>query len=237
MTLRAGLRTVGPGSVPPGTGGRTGRGVRSGTAVVEEPALTFAALLRQLRAEARLTQEELAEAARLSPRSVSDLERGINQTARKETAVLLAGALGLPGAVAELFVAAARGRGPAQDVVTAKQGTILGTFAAAATRGLPRDVASFTGRQADLDQLVERLGLAAGGGVVGICAIGGMAGVGKTTFAVHAAHRLAGRFPDGQFYLPLHAYTRGQQPVDPADALSSLLLTAGVAAAQIPPGL
>ena len=205
---------------------------------MEEPALTFAGLLRRLRAEARLTQEELAEAARLSPRSVSDLERGINQTARKDTAVLLAAALGLPGPAAELFVAAARGRGSAEDVVAALQGTALGAFAAAATRGLPRDVASFTGRQAELDQLAGGLdSLAAGGGVVGICAIGGMAGIGKTTFAVHAAHQLAGSFPDGQFYLPLHAHTRGQRPVDPADALSSLLLTAGVPAAQIPPGL
>jgi tetratricopeptide (TPR) repeat protein/transcriptional regulator with XRE-family HTH domain len=209
-----------------------------GGTAVEEPALTFAGLLRQLRAETRLTQEELAGAAGLSPRSVSDLERGINRTARKETAVLLAEALGLPETVAELFVAAARGRGPAQDVVAARQGTARGAFAAAATRGLPRDVTSFTGRQADLDQLADGLeSLAAGGGVVGICAIGGMAGVGKTTFAVHAAHRLADRFPDGQFYLPLHAHTRGQRPVDPADALSSLLLTAGVPAAQIPPGL
>ena len=204
---------------------------------MEEPALAFAGLLRQLRAEARLTQEELAEAAGLSPRSVSDLERGINRTARKETAVLLAGALGLPGTVAELFVAAARGRGRAEDVVAAGRGRALGAFAAAATRGLPRDVASFTGRQADLDRLAGELAsLAAGGGVVGICAIGGMAGVGKTTFAVHAAHRLADHFPDGQFYLPLHAHTRGQRPVDPADALSSLLLTAGVPAAAIPPG-
>ena len=64
-----------------------------------------------------------------------------------------------------------------------------------------------------------------------------MAGVGKTTFAVHAAHRLAGGFPDGQFFLPLHAHTPGQRPVDPADALASLLLTAGVAAQQIPPGV
>jgi transcriptional regulator with XRE-family HTH domain len=80
--------------------------------VVEESAVTFAGLLRQLRAEARLTQEELAEAAGLSPRSVSDLERGINRTARKETAVLLAGALDLPGAVAELFVAAGTGGAP-----------------------------------------------------------------------------------------------------------------------------
>jgi tetratricopeptide (TPR) repeat protein/transcriptional regulator with XRE-family HTH domain len=206
--------------------------------VADEPALTFAGLLRRLRAETRLTQEELAEAAGVSPRSVSDLERGINRTARKDTAVRLARALDLPGAVAELFVAAARGRGPAEDVVAARQGTALGAFAAAATRGLPRDVANFTGRRAELDRLAEGLdGLAAGGGVVGICAIGGMAGVGKTTFAVHAAHRLAGSFPDGQFYLPLHAHTRGQRPVDPADALSSLLLTAGVPATQIPPSL
>src|SRR5262249_48283598 len=54
-----------------------GQGVRGGTAVMEEPALTFAGLLRQLRAETRLTQEELAEAAGLSPRSVSDLERAL----------------------------------------------------------------------------------------------------------------------------------------------------------------
>jgi tetratricopeptide (TPR) repeat protein/transcriptional regulator with XRE-family HTH domain len=205
---------------------------------MDEPALTFAGLLRQLRAEARLTQEELAEAAGVSPRSVSDLERGINRTARKDTAVLIAGALGLPGTVAELFVAAARGRGDADEVVAARQEKALGAFAAAATRGLPRDVASFTGRRAELDQLTQALdSLATGGGVVGICAIGGMAGIGKTTFAVHAAHRLAASFPDGQFYLPLHAHTPGQRQVGPADALSSLLLTAGVPAARIPPGL
>ena len=64
-----------------------------------------------------------------------------------------------------------------------------------------------------------------------------MAGIGKTAFAVHAAHRLAGSFPDGQFFLPLHAHTPGQRPVDPADALASLLLTVGVAPQHIPPGL
>src|SRR5690349_12704936 len=64
---------------------------------VTEPVTDFAGLLRQLREQALLTQEELAEAAGLSPRSVSDLERGIHRTARKDTAVLLAGALGLDG--------------------------------------------------------------------------------------------------------------------------------------------
>ena len=63
----------------------------------EQPGLSFAGLLRQLRAEARLTQEELAEAAGVSPRSVSDLERGINRTAHKDTALLLADGLRLDG--------------------------------------------------------------------------------------------------------------------------------------------
>jgi tetratricopeptide (TPR) repeat protein/transcriptional regulator with XRE-family HTH domain len=206
-------------------------------AVVEQPGLEFADLLRQLRAEAGLTQEELAEAAGLSPRSVSDLEREIHRTAHKDTAGQLADALGLAEPARERFVAAARGRGPAADVLAARGGG-PGAFAAAATRALPRDVAAFTGRRAELARLMDGIdALAAAGGVVGIHAVGGMAGVGKTTFAVHAAHRLAGAFPDGQFFLPLHAHTAGHRPVDPADALASLLLTAGVPAAQIPPGL
>ena len=84
-----------------------------------EPPVTFAGLLRKLRTEARLTQEELAEAAALSPRSVSDLERGINRTARKDTAELLVGALGLAEPARALFVAAARGRAPAEEVLAA----------------------------------------------------------------------------------------------------------------------
>jgi tetratricopeptide (TPR) repeat protein/transcriptional regulator with XRE-family HTH domain len=224
--------------VAPVRAGPVTTGVCTGAvAVAEQPGLRFAELLRQLRAEAGLTQEELAEAAGLSPRSVSDLERGIHRTAHKDTAGQLADALGLAGPSRALFVAAARGRGPAADVLAAGGGE-PGAFAAAATRALPRDVAAFTGRQAELARLVGGIdALAAAGGVVGIHAVGGMAGVGKTTFAVHAAHRLAGAFPDGQFFLPLHAHTAGQRPVDPADALASLLLTAGVAAAQIPPGL
>ena len=111
-----------------------------------EPELGFAGLLRQLRAEAKLTQEELAEAAGLSLRSVSDLERGITRTAHKDTGVLLAGALGLPGPVRELFVAAARGKTPAAEVLRARQ-EVPQAFAAAATRALPRDIAAFTGRQ------------------------------------------------------------------------------------------
>jgi tetratricopeptide (TPR) repeat protein/transcriptional regulator with XRE-family HTH domain len=206
--------------------------------VGEQAGLDFAGLLRQLRTEAGLTQDELAEAAQVSQRAVSDLERGVNRTARKDTALLLAAPLGLEGQARDLFVSAARGRGPAEAVLAARQAGMPGAFAAAAIRALPRDTAAFTGRQAELAGLAGAIdGLSANGGVVGIHAIGGMAGIGKTTFAVHAAHQLAERFPDGQLFLPLHAHTAGQRPVDPADGLASLLLAAGLAAPQIPPGL
>ncbi len=205
--------------------------------MTEQTGLRFGGLLRQLRDEAGLTQDELADAAGVSQRAISDLERGINATARKDTAVLLAGALGLDGPGRELFVAAARGRASAGEVLAAAVGAAGAGGSAVASRTLPRDVAAFTGRQAELGQLIARwTEPAVVGGVVSVHAIGGMAGIGKTTLAVHAAHQLAESFPDGQFFLPLHAHTPGQRPVAPADALASLLLAAGVPAAQIPPG-
>ena len=147
-------------------------------------------------------------------------------TARKETARLLANALRLQGTARASFEAAARGRSPAP------------ASSAAATRTLPRDIASFTGREPELRQLTSVItGAGNPGGVVSIHAIGGMAGIGKTALAVHAAHRLADRFPGGQIFLPLHGHTPGHPPVVPEDALASLLLTAGVSASQIPPGM
>src|SRR5262249_36011771 len=190
-----------------------GPGARGGTAVGGGPALTFAGVLRELRGGARLTPGGLAAAAGAGPRAGRGPGGGVEPAPPKGTGGVVAGgggrgragALGLAGPVAELFVAAARGRGPVQEVVAARHGTAAGAFAAAATRGLPRDVASFTGRRADLDRLVEGLDhLAAGNGVVGICAIDGMAGVGKTTFAGPPAHRLAARVPHRQVYLPFH---------------------------------
>jgi transcriptional regulator with XRE-family HTH domain len=196
-----------------------------------DPGLSFAWLLRQLRGEMGLTQEELAEAAGISTRGVSDLERGVARAAHNDTARLLAAALGLDGPVGEVFVVAARGRVSAGEVLAARPGAEPASFSAAATRALPRDIASFTGRRAEVARLISSVeDLAASGGVVSIYAIDGMAGVGKTTFAVHAAHRLAESFADGQFFLSLHAHTPGRRPVDPADALVSLLLTAGVTA-------
>jgi transcriptional regulator with XRE-family HTH domain len=99
-------------------------------------AITFAGLLRQLRDEARLTQEELAEKTGLSPRSISDLERGVSRTARKCTALLLADALGISGSMQTAFVAAARGRAPVTDVLAARDSTAAqGRHAAPARAG------------------------------------------------------------------------------------------------------
>jgi transcriptional regulator with XRE-family HTH domain/tetratricopeptide (TPR) repeat protein len=192
---------------------------------VAEPPVTFAGLLRTLRAEARLTQEELAEASGVRPRSISDLERGVAGRPQRDTARRLADALGLLGPARAEFEATARGRPVPAVPVTG----------AAGMRTLPRDIASFTGREQELESLAEAA--ADSGGVMGIHAIGGMAGVGKTAFAVHAAHRLADRFPAGQIFLPPHGHTPGQRPADPADALASLLLNIGVPASQIPAGL
>ena len=121
-------------------GGRGGRqlGLPGGLYRDRERAMVaFGQLLRQLRTSAGLSQEELAQAAALSTRTVSDLERGINLTARNETARLLADALGLAGPDRAGFLAAAAGRDPGAGV-------------AAASRALPRDIASFTGRAGEL---------------------------------------------------------------------------------------
>ena len=161
--------------------------------MVEQLALGFGGLLRQLRADAGLTQEELAEAAGLSPRSVSDLERGIHPTARKDTAELLAGALGLAGPARPLFVAAARGRVPAEEVLAALRGEAVAPGGAAAGRGLgwpggpylglvpfeERDARLFYGRDELADQLAERLAERPGG--AGILLVAGESGSGKSS--------------------------------------------------------
>ncbi len=56
----------------------------------------------------------------------------------------------------------------------------------------------------------------------------GMGGSGKTSLAVHAAHRLAGDYPDGQLYIDLRGYTPGEKPVSASGTLHSLLRALGV---------
>jgi len=217
--------------------------------VAGQPVRGFAGLLRQLRAEAGLTQEELAEAAGLGARTVSDLERGAHRSAHQDTARLLSDALGLAGSARGLFVAAARGRVPAEEVLAARVGA-PGALAAAVTgyqpaaaapvvpRELPADVGAFTGRAVELAELDLLLPDAAGrrDGVTGpvvISAVSGTAGVGKTALAVRWAHRVAEVFPDGQLYVNLRGYDP-DQPMTPGEALAGFLRALGVADQDMP---
>jgi len=159
----------------------------------KQPALGFGALLRRLRAEAKLTQEELAGTAGLSPRSVSDLERGINRTARKDTAVLLAGALELAEPVRPLFVAAAVGKAPAEDVLAAVRRHGRGASPAETGRvhGFVPTLTSLIGRASAVGEvagLVREFRLVT---------VTGPGGVGKTRLAAEVARHVADQFADG----------------------------------------
>ncbi|GHH44643.1 AfsR/SARP family transcriptional regulator [Lentzea cavernae] len=82
---------------------------------------------------------------------------------------------------------------------------------------LPRDAGDFTGRDRELSRLLDSDG--------GVWWIEGPAGVGKSALAVHAAHRLADRYPDGQLFVDLHS---------PSGALDALLRAMDVPSERIP---
>jgi hypothetical protein len=103
-------------------------------------------------------------------------------------------------------------------------------------RQLPVDIDAFTGRRGALEQLEELLGgerdRAQGPAV--ICAVAGTAGIGKSALAIHAAHRLAERFPDGQLYVNLQGATVGLEPLAPLEILGRFLRALGVEPAVVP---
>src|SRR5262249_28043852 len=85
---------------------------------------------------------------------------------------------------------------------------------------LPGDLGEFTGRRAEVGVLLARREKEAA--AIGIHAVDGMAGVGKTTLAVHVAHLLAERYPDAQLYVNLRGYLGDQEPMRPEEALEVL---------------
>ena len=102
-------------------------------------------------------------------------------------------------------------------------------------RQLPASVRQFAGRERELAALTALADQANGAaGAVVISALGGTAGVGKTALALHWAHQVACRFPDGQLYLNLRGFDPSGTPMPLAEAVRSLLDAVGVPAGQIP---
>jgi tetratricopeptide (TPR) repeat protein/transcriptional regulator with XRE-family HTH domain len=212
----------------------------------------FGTLLRGFREAAALSQASLARRAELTPQAISLQERG-RRVPQLETVGRLAQALGLTPHDRARLLAVARGD-PDPGVATAPGATpsvghhswstsplelpSTDEAAPAAIRTLPRDVMTFTGRHDELERLLAAVSDTTGSRrVLGISAIDGMAGIGKTALAVHVAHRLALQFPDGQLFVDLRAHVAGQPPVAPIDALRSMLLVTGLPAQRIPQDL
>ena len=209
--------------------------------------------LRQQRVAAGLTQEDLAERSGVSVRAIADLERGRTRKPYPSSVRSLVRALGLPEEAGADLVARYRAGGgadPVPDAMLAGPGLAAAGQATDADdsgggvtvpRQLPTRVPHFAGRAEELAQLDGVLDAAAsdqaatGATGVVISAIGGTAGVGKTALALHWAHSVAHRFPDGQLYANLRGFDAGNgRPADPADVLRGFLDALGVHPERLP---
>ena len=198
--------------------------------------------LRQQRVAAGLTQEDLAERSGVSVRAIADLERGRTRRPYPSSVRALVRALGLPDTAGTDLIAryravggAAAGRadhGPAQETGPGAGVTV--------PRQLPTRVPHFAGRAGELALLDGVLDAAASDRAAGatgvvISAIGGTAGVGKTALALHWAHRVAQRFPDGQLYANLRGFDAADgRPADTCDVLRGFLDALGVHPERLP---
>jgi DNA-binding SARP family transcriptional activator/CheY-like chemotaxis protein len=104
---------------------------------------------------------------------------------------------------------------------------------------LPHSMPGFSGREAEIDRLNKLLsgdGCDAGRTIV-VTAIAGTAGVGKTALAVHWAHQIRDRFPDGQLYVNLRGFDPAGSAVEPGEAIRAFLDALGVPPDRIPPDI
>ncbi len=161
-------------------------------------------LLRGHREAARLTQEELADRARVSARTVSDIERGVRSRAYADTAVRLSVALGLTDEDQANFLQMARGRGPAPGPTAAPR--------------VPRPMTRLIGRERELEEIVGALGARA----TRLVTITGLGGVGKTRLALAALAELESFFGGRVHVVDLAAHD------DPRLVLSALARAIGV---------
>ncbi|MFI2261340.1 AfsR/SARP family transcriptional regulator [Streptomyces tubercidicus] len=105
---------------------------------------------------------------------------------------------------------------------------------------LPPDLTVFAGRRTELETLnalVDAAAATATAPAPAALLISGMAGVGKTALAVHWAHQVANRFPDGQLHVELRGFDPAGPAKEPAEALRQMLAVLGVAPRRMPDGV
>lgn len=100
---------------------------------------------------------------------------------------------------------------------------------------LPAEPGPLHGRDGHVSAVLEVIGDGTGNRRLPVVCLSGAPGVGKTALAVHLAHRLRARFPDGQWHIRLRTRQTGDR--DPADVLAELLNLAGIRGAALPDGL
>jgi tetratricopeptide (TPR) repeat protein/transcriptional regulator with XRE-family HTH domain len=201
----------------------------------------FGVLLRAYRERGLLSQERLAERSGVSTRTIRGLETGRVRRPQPESVRLLADALRLAGSQRERFERAARASPSPRRSLAKALASAAGEVMPCQ---LPPDVADFVGRAEVVRQLRNLLAGRSDGtagepdtAAVVISAVAGKAGVGKSALAVHVAHQLAAKFPDGQLYASLRgasAGTGGMSPLDPAEILGRFLRALGVDGAAVP---
>ncbi|MFD6436316.1 helix-turn-helix domain-containing protein [Streptomyces venezuelae] len=203
-----------------------------------DTAEALAALLRQLRRRAarrdggaQLTYRQLSARTGWAHGVIGDYFAGkaLPPTDRFDTLVQLLGATGRELrtlATARDRVEEARRSRTAVNGRTGPPGQDDAGPLPPVPRQLPPDIPGLPGRERELEALdVLRPGPRGGGPVV--VALDGPGGVGKSALAVHAAHRLAERFPDGQLYADLRGSHRDERPVPPAVVLRRFLNALG----------
>ena len=195
------------------------------------------AWLRMQRIAAGLTQEDLAERSGVSVRTIADLERGRTRRPYPSSVRALTSALGLSASAStELLARYRRSEHATEDESATGDGDQPGSRSV--PRQLPTAVPYFTGRTRELELLDQMFTDRADrrDGVV-VTVIGGTAGVGKTALALHWAHQLADRFPDGQLYANLRGFDPSGRPADPAAVIRGFLAALQVHPERVPADL
>ncbi len=157
----------------------------------------FGPLLRRLRLSARMSQEELAERARLSVEAISALERGRRRAPYRETIRLLGDALALPAAVRTELEAAARQKRPPFEGAVKYDSTAKRGGSEESRRTLARPLSSFHNRVRELAELQRLL---AGYQLISLI---GPGGIGKTRLALQLALAVEANYSDGAWFVDL----------------------------------